>query len=171
MRKSRSRLSPASRSFFSYGSLAKVPRFVFGRIPRLSSTVPYLFRMSIASLLRFASWLAVLSIGILSLVPGVWRPHTGLPGPAEHFLAYILTGFLLATQGRTRAYWGTAAALLCLYSGSLEILQNWVPDRDPEFIDFLVSSAGAICGTAAFAMIQRLWQRHGGKAAHDTRAA
>src|ERR1039458_8857957 len=74
-----------------------------------------------------AGWLGVLVIAILSLVPGNLRPHTVLPGPLEHTLAYALTGAALAF-----GYRGMDFRLLCLVglsAGSvvLEILQAFVP--------------------------------------------
>jgi hypothetical protein len=56
-----------------------------------------------------AGWLAVLIIAILSLVPGNLRPHTVLPGPLEHTLAYALTGAALAF-----GYRGIDFRFLCL---------------------------------------------------------
>ncbi|MHB8886504.1 MAG: VanZ family protein [Methylovirgula sp.] len=121
--------------------------------------------MSTPPLLRVAPWLAIGLVGIISLVPGRWRPHTDLPGPAEHFLAYALAGFVLATQ--TRSIGGRAVALVFIgvFAGSLEILQKWIPGRDPQFIDFVTSTAGACCGMAVFAMIELLWRRRSGKSA------
>jgi hypothetical protein len=40
-----------------------------------------------------AGFAGIAAITILSLVPGSERPHTGLPGHAEHFAAYACTGF------------------------------------------------------------------------------
>jgi hypothetical protein len=115
------------------------------------------------SAFRAVPWLAVMLVGAVSLVPGWLRPHTGLPSPTEHFVAYILTGFALATQARSMAHRLAVVALLGLYAGSLEILQNFVPDRGPKISDFLVSSAGAFCGVTSFALIQFLHQRRAGK--------
>src|ERR1017187_7721824 len=74
-----------------------------------------------------AGWLGVLMIAILSLVPGNLRPHTVLPGPLEHTLAYALTGAALACGYRRMDF-----RLLCLVglsAGSvvLEILQVFIP--------------------------------------------
>ena len=114
----------------------------------------------LSRLYRAGSWLAVLLVAIVSLVPGQFRPHTGLPGPAEHMLAYLLTGFLLASRQHTPAAWTMIVALLSLYAGMLELLQFLVPGRAPEFIDFGASSAGAFGGvllyTGAFFLFRRL---------------
>lgn len=107
---------------------------------------------------RLMPWLAVAGIAILSLVPGPMRPHTGLPGPAEHFMAYTLTGLVVASRCRSLRAKVLATTLLGLYAGGLEVLQIFVPGRDPEFLDFVVSSAGAILGVSAFSIVASLWQ-------------
>ena len=127
--------------------------------------------MSLSRLCRFASWGAVLALAILSLVPGSMRPHTGLPGPAEHFLAYFIAGFIIAAPKRSTAYRIAAAILLGLYSGAFELLQNFVPGRDPEILDFIMSSLGAICGVSAFAIAAYFVCRRKRTDAADTRAA
>jgi hypothetical protein len=38
---------------------------------------------------RLAGGLAILGVIVLSLVPGELRPHSGLPGIAEHFVFYL----------------------------------------------------------------------------------
>jgi VanZ family protein len=97
-------------------------------------------------LAALASWLGLVVIAVLSLVPGDDRPHTFLPGPAEHVLAYALTGMALAIgypQPRHRVFWflGMSAA------GALfEILQLWDPGRLPSLIDVAACSSGAALG-------------------------
>jgi VanZ family protein len=120
-------------------------------------------------ILQFMLWLiprlAVILLAVLSLVPGWLRPHTGLPNQAEHFLAYFLTALMLATRGRSRAYWVAVMALLCIYAGILEILQIWIPGRDSQLTDFVASSIGALCGTWLWILIVLRWQRFAGRQA------
>jgi hypothetical protein len=104
-----------------------------------------------------ASWLGVLVIAILSLVPGNLRPHTVLPGPLEHTLAYALTGAALAF-----GYRGMDFRLLCLVglsAGSvvLEILQAFVPGRSPSALDAVASSSGAALGMLLGAVLSKLF--------------
>jgi hypothetical protein len=108
--------------------------------------------------LRFGPWLAVLAIAILSLVPGELRPHTGLAGQSEHFLAYFLTGFLLSVQPGDLRYRTVLAVALCTYSGVLETLQIWVPGRSAQLIDFAASSSGALSGMIVVTILLRFWQ-------------
>lgn len=103
-------------------------------------------------LYRIACWGAVLVLALLSLVPGSARPHTGLLSPtAEHFLAYFLTGILFGADNRGTTHRIAATVSLSIASGIFELLQNFVPGREPRMLDFIVSSAGATCGVCAVA--------------------
>lgn len=112
--------------------------------PPKSSTrtiAPLLMRLA-----RIAGWAGIAAITILSLVPGAERPHTGLPGQAEHFAAYACTGFALSIAYiglRTRLiFWSCLAAA----SGVFEILQIWIPGRDAKVQDVLCSTLGLTTG-------------------------
>jgi hypothetical protein len=50
---------------------------------------------SYTNVLRIAAWLSVLTIGILSLVPGDLRPTTSAPSQLEHAVAYFAAAALL----------------------------------------------------------------------------
>ena len=106
-------------------------------------------------LAALAGWLGIVVIAVLSLVPGDYRPHTFLPGPAEHVLAYALTGMALAIgypQARHRVLWflGLSAA------GTLfEVLQFWDPGRSPSLIDVAACSGGAALGLFLGALFSR----------------
>ena len=97
---------------------------------------------------RAAGFCGVLGIIILSLVPGVDRPHTGLPGEVEHFIAYGLTASALALGFRPLAFRVVLAIGLSLLAGSMEIFQYWVPGRHPAITDAIVSSLGGLLGLA-----------------------
>lgn len=112
-------------------------------------------RLFLASALRFIPWLCVLAIAILSLVPGGARPHTGLRGQAEHFLAYFLTAVMLGMQKQDLGYRSSLAIALCAYAGTLETLQIWVPGRSAQLIDFAASSGGALSGMILSAVLLR----------------
>jgi VanZ family protein len=91
---------------------------------------------------RIAGWTGIAAITVLSLVPGSERPHTGLPGQAEHFAAYACTGFALSL-----AYLGLRERLIFWFvlataSGVFEILQIWIPGRDAKIQDALASTFG-----------------------------
>lgn len=88
------------------------------------------------------SWIALV---VLSLVPGVARPRTGLSGNTEHFIAYLLAAF--ATRlvfERPSGLWQIAG--FSAAAGAFEILQTWVPGRTPAVDNWATSLAGAAVG-------------------------
>ena len=97
---------------------------------------------------KIAGGLAVVAFAVLSLVPSELRPHTGAPGPLEHLAAYAIAAGLLTFGYDKRSQPFVIVLSLCLYAAILEIAQIWVPGRDPKFIDFAASSAGALIGFA-----------------------
>jgi hypothetical protein len=102
-------------------------------------------RLTIA---RIIAWICAVAITVLSLVPGTLRPHTFLPGRAEHFMAYAGTGFFfvlgyLDIRQRILAWIGLAIA-----SGVFEILQAFIPGRSPSSLDALSSTGGLTFGLA-----------------------
>ena len=95
---------------------------------------------------RVAGCFGVLAIIVLSLVPGIDRPHTGLPGVAEHFIAYYSTALAFGLGFRSTASRIVIALSLTLLAGSMEVLQLWVPGRHSAIIDAVVSSLGGFLG-------------------------
>ena len=96
---------------------------------------------------KIAGALAVVAFAVLSLVPWQLRPHTGAPESLEHVAAYALAGALLTFGYRKRSQPFIIVLSLSLYAAILEIAQIWVPGRNPQFIDFVASSAGALIGS------------------------
>jgi VanZ family protein len=118
---------------------------------RLTRTLaPLLVRLA-----RIAGWAGIVAITILSLVPGPERPHTGLPGQAEHFAAYACTGFALSLAYRGFRERLTFWAALGTASGVFEILQRWIPGRGSEIADVLVSTLGLTAGLLVGAIFAR----------------
>ncbi|WGJ13422.1 VanZ family protein [Methylocapsa sp. D3K7] len=97
---------------------------------------------------RAAGFCSGLAIILLSLVPGPDRPHTGLPGEAEHFAAYCLTGLAFAPAVRPLAFRIALVVGLTLLAGAMEVLQHFVPGRHPAAADAIASSLGALTGIA-----------------------
>ena len=96
----------------------------------------------------------LLAIAVLSLIPGSWQGRTGLPGPAEHVIAYLGTGAILGVAlPRYRSLW--AIGFLVAYSGLMEFLQDLSPGRDPSIADFLASSVGGLAGVAFILVVDR----------------
>lgn len=93
-----------------------------------------------------AGYVGYAMIVVLSLLPAQTRPHTGVGGEYEHWVAYALVGGAFAagyTAMRQRLFAGLA---LTGSAAILELLQNLIPGRTPEFTGFLTSSLGAWFG-------------------------
>ena len=71
---------------------------------------------------------AVASLAMAALLPTKWVPRTGLGWEVEHFLIYFATTLALCAALR-RPF--LVATLLLVFSGTLEALQNFTPDRTP----------------------------------------
>jgi VanZ family protein len=97
---------------------------------------------------KITSALVFVAFAVLSLVPSELRPHTGFAGPLEHITAYAIGAGLLTLCYYKRNQPLIVVSCLTLYAAVLEIAQIWVPGRDPKFIDFAASSAGALIGSA-----------------------
>jgi hypothetical protein len=115
----------------------------------------YLFDKAV----QVASYLAVIFIVVISLVPGDARPHTGAPGQGEHLIAYFLTGVLFGLRGTSRGNLLFIALAFVIGAGVLETAQTWVPGRNSQFGDFVASSAGTLAGVAAGAMLRPVYLR------------
>ncbi len=93
-----------------------------------------------------AGYVGYVMIVVLSLLPAQTRPHTGVGGEYEHWIAYALVGGAFAagySATRARIFVGLA---LTASSAILELLQNFIPGRTPELTGFLASSLGAWFG-------------------------
>lgn len=99
-------------------------------------------------IVKTAAWLTIVAFAVLSLVPHELRPHTGLPGPLEHLVAYAIAAGLLTFGYARRSQPFVIVLSLSVYAAILEIAQIWVPGRHPAVIDFAASSAGALIGSA-----------------------
>ncbi len=102
--------------------------------------------------MRMVLCVCVAAIAALSLVPGHFRPHSFLPGQAEHFVVYAGTGLFVAlgyTTPRQRFFGWLGLALA---SGAFELLENIVRDRPPSTFDALASTAGLSVGLATGAL-------------------
>lgn len=109
-------------------------------------------------ILRLSGWAMVALIGILSLVPGTLRPHTGLPNQWEHFGAYFVTASTLAlSSSRDLAAAQRVGLGLGIYAGLLEIAQLWVPGRSSSLIDFAAGFLGSVTGCLFTILICSLW--------------
>jgi leader peptidase (prepilin peptidase)/N-methyltransferase len=105
---------------------------------------------------RFAACVGLLAIVTLSLVPVEWRPSTGLAKELEHGIAYWIVAVVLTMAGLAR--WPGILAIVVL-AAALEFGQNFVPGRDSNLADFLVSAAGALLGFGLCSLVLGLVSR------------
>lgn len=106
-----------------------------------------------AIIARRLFWSSVLIIVILSLLPGVLRPQTGLPGSVEHAAAYAAAGCCFAIGYGDWRLRLLGWAGFAISAGVFEIIQNAVPGRSPSAIDALASAGGWSFGLVAAALI------------------
>jgi VanZ family protein len=112
--------------------------------------------LGLRPLLRYAAIAALVSIVVLSLVPGSSRPHVLPSGNIEHFTAYFITGLLCRLGLRPFRDW-RGILLLALLAATMETCQHFVPGRVPSLANWLWSSVGALCGVlAARTFVDRL---------------
>ena len=95
------------------------------------------------------------SLAMGALLPTKWVPRTGLGWEVEHFLIYFATTFALCIALRRPVL---VAGSLLLFSGILEGLQNFTPDRTPDLTAAFAGGSGAILGAALFTFVLRAWR-------------
>jgi VanZ family protein len=111
------------------------------------------WRRPIARLAQALAWISMFVIATLSLVPGELRPHTVLPGPAEHSLAYCAAGLLLGVGYGSHRQRFVGWLIFTLASGLFEILQNFSPGRTPSLFDAAASASGVTLGVLFGALL------------------
>jgi len=110
-------------------------------------------------LARTAAWLAVLTIIVLSVVPGKMRPHVLGNDVAEHFLAYFTTASLFATGYQGSSHLLSSGVLLAASAGLLELVQLWVPGRNADVREFAASMLAAWLGLVVVGAVRLARER------------
>lgn len=106
--------------------------------------------------LRAIGLISVLSVVLLSLVPGRFRPHVLPSNHEEHFIAYAVVGFLLGTSYPAPRQRLILAVLLAIGAASLETAQIFIVGRTASIEDLLASILGAWTGLILSPLAQRL---------------
>jgi hypothetical protein len=107
-------------------------------------------------LIRVGAWLAVLTIVVLSVVPGNLRPHLLGNDYFEHLAAYFVAGSLFAI-GFPRPMQQLASwTLLATCAGVLELVQRSIPDRTASIGEFAIGVFGAGLGIMAILVIRQV---------------
>lgn len=94
----------------------------------------------------------LVTVIVLSVLPGAERPHIFASGNTEHFIAYAGTAFFVSSIPRLGG-WRT---LLLLSVGSLafEGVQLFIPGRSAGLDNWLASTVGALIGIALAAALR-----------------
>lgn len=104
---------------------------------------------------RWAAIASMLTIVVLSTLPGTLRPHTGTSGNVEHFIAYAGTAVLIQLGLPKLRRW-REVILLSIASAVFEVLQFWIPGRGPGVDNWAASTAGAVVGMVVGLAILRV---------------
>jgi hypothetical protein len=93
---------------------------------------------------RIIAYVLVTLILVLSTVPATFRPETSIPHHLEHASIFAATGFAFGLgYPRNRAL---LAAVLVVFSGSIELIQLLIPGRHARLSDFLVDALSVCLG-------------------------
>jgi len=111
----------------------------------------------IVKLTRTGAWLAVVTIIVLSVVPGDMRPEILRSDYVEHFTAYLIAGGLFAAGYQLSLL--SSGALLALSAGALELVQLWIPGRIASAGDFAAGAIGAWIGLLVIVVVRRAYER------------
>ena len=100
--------------------------------------------------------LTVLTVIVLSVMPGKMRPHILGNDYYEHFVAYFTAGSLLAVGYPRPMQLLSGAILLGICAGSLEFVQLWIPGRTSSVGGFASAAIGASIGLLIVVVVRRV---------------
>jgi VanZ family protein len=106
---------------------------------------------------RTSAWTLALAIVILSLVPPSFRPVTEASHSFEHLDTFLATGLAFGAGYPSRPF--RIAVALVIFSGTVELLQQWVPGRHARLSDFLVDGTAAGFGAVLASTLTSLAQK------------
>jgi VanZ family protein len=98
----------------------------------------------------------LLAIGLLSVLPGHYRPHIFELSQFEHMAAYIGAATALALIYASELKVIRVVVFLGAFGAAFEVLQIWIPGRNASFVDVADDVAGALIGTAVAMMVARV---------------
>ena len=108
--------------------------------------------------LRVCAGCSILALAALSWLPVRDMVRTEiLSGSQEHFLAYMISGLLVAAA-MPRYRFVHLAVFYVLLAGVLELGQNFAPGRDAEAFTSLVSMSGAVVGEIIARIVTGVWR-------------
>jgi VanZ family protein len=112
------------------------------------------FQSNLLQAARIAAWSLAIAIVVLSVIPPDLRPETAVPHNFEHFLIYSAAGLAFALGYECKP--GLLAALLLIFTGSVEFAQLFVPGPHARLSDFIIDAAAAWAGLVGVTLYRRL---------------
>jgi VanZ family protein len=106
-------------------------------------------------MVRLAAVAVVLTICVLSLIPGHYRPHTAVPSQLEHVAAYVVAASALFLAFSDRLPLFRIVLLLTAYGALLELCQLGIPGRNFRVVDVAADFFGALLGVLMITFIER----------------
>ena len=108
--------------------------------------------------LRVCAGCSILALAVLSWLPADDLMRTGIiTGSQEHFLAYAMSGMLVAAA-MPRYRFVHVAIFYVLLATILELGQNFAPGRDAETFTAFVSMSGAVVGEIIARVVTGVWR-------------
>ncbi len=105
----------------------------------------WLSDLSLKRAARFGVGVLAVAVALFSLLPGVYRRHTGiLSYRMEHAMAYLLLGSVTAIAAQQTQKVNRVALAIVAYAGVLELVQLLIPSRVASIQDLVASAIGAI---------------------------
>jgi hypothetical protein len=102
---------------------------------------------------RFAAWLGLLAVTIVTIAPIGMRPQLGLGPEADRVAAFFVLG-LLFSIGYDRN-WPLTFGIVAAASFGIEALQILSPTRHPAFDDAVIKAAAGTLGVFAGYILRR----------------
>ncbi len=108
--------------------------------------------------LRVCAGCSIFALAVLSWSPARDMVRSGvLSGPQEHFLAYLISGVLVAAA-MPRYRFVHVACVYVLLAAVLELGQNIAPGRDAQTFTAFISMSGAVVGEIIARLITGAWR-------------
>jgi hypothetical protein len=105
---------------------------------------------------RFAAWLGLIAVVIVTIVPIGMRPQLGFGPEPDRVAAFLMLG-LLFSIGYDRN-WPLTLGVMVAAGFGLEALQIFSPTRHPAFDDAVIKAAAGTLGVfAGYILRKKIW--------------
>ena len=111
-------------------------------------------KTTLQKMLKATSWVMILGLVIVTVVPADERPITGLQHDIEHFLAFALAGLTFGFAYAQSLRVNLSSAFV--FALALELSQIPLATRHARLRDFMVDAAGACLGIVIAHLCRKL---------------